>query len=207
MEKRVTTPETATLRSRVIPTTTSVTQVAQLADQEVRVPAARELEDALEGGAHARQPAQAGVEHADQADDPDGRGGALDRADGDLPGGPGGLGDASVTIPGRTSSIAVDQVVLGVREDPGEVADREERQRQDREEGQEGEVGDGPGLRRAVDLPVVLLHPDQVVDQRATARGHARAPPSPEPAATASAPGPVRAKSWVAFHPWSASWT
>ena len=58
--------------------------------------------------------------------------------------------------PGRTPSIALDQVRPGVGVDLRDPADDEERERQDREERQEREVGHRPGLQAALDVAVVL---------------------------------------------------
>ncbi len=119
-------------------------QVAQLADEEVGPTVDRELEDHVERGPHARQPAQAGVDQGGDADDADGRGSLLDGLQGDLP-------LARADQPGKGLLDDVDEVVLGVREVAGEVADHDERQGQDRERrrGTRSTSRRPPGSRRS----------------------------------------------------------
>ena len=105
----------------------------------------------------------------------------------------------SPSSPGSTLLERRDQVVLGVREDLGDVADHEERQGEDREERQEREVGHRRRPAAALHAAVVLLRPDRVVERGGRrCRRSVDGAPWPGPSATPrlrSPPAPRTRKS------------
>ena len=95
---------------------------------------------------HPREPAETGVEHAEQTDRPGGAGVALERRERDL------AVARRRSMPGNRLPISAIEPVAQVSGKTREIRPiTEERQREDREERQEAEVGDRAGLRLAVD--------------------------------------------------------
>ena len=145
--KPLTKPATATLSTSTTPMIARRDQVAELADHEVgllALPACSNI--TISALAHRRQPAEAGVQQAEQADDQDEPGAAL------LEGVRRELALVGPEDAGEQRLERVDEGVLGVGVDLRDsCADDEEAERQDREERQEREVGDRAGLQVALD--------------------------------------------------------
>ena len=149
----LTSPVTATLTSSVAPISVSVTRSRSLPTTKFGCSRSGSSNTTTSACTHRGQPAQAGVEQADDADDARDSGSLLERGEVDVE-------------PLEESFECGGQDVLGLREDLRDVADDEERESQDREEREKAEVGDRARLEAAVDVAVVVHHPQDVIDER-----------------------------------------